>query len=143
MKRVILFIGMITLSYSVPAYKGDIEFKQVDGSSFVGNIDGDEWFNWVEDKDGNIIKYNKNSKNYEYGVIKEIDGEMSLVPSGIKVRKKIGKESGLGVNMMKKIGQASVDGVVSPNINKIDKKELFKLWKQKREKAMKYRRFSR
>ncbi|MCO4844967.1 MAG: hypothetical protein KC427_03005 [Sulfurovum sp.] len=125
MIKLILFVSMISWAYSVPAYKGAIKFKQNDGSSFSGKLKGDEWFNWVEDKQGDIIKYNKESKNYEYGMIKEINGTLDLVPSSIKVGHKP--------------KQSSNSGSTLPSLLKIDKKTLEKIWKQKKEKALKYK----
>ena len=125
MIKLILFVCMITWTYSAPAFKGSIKFKQNDGSTFSGRLKGDEWFNWIEDKHGDIIKYNKKSKNYEYGVIKEINGTLDLVPSSIKVGNKP-KQS------------ISADGTI-PNVLKIDKEVLRQIWKQKKEKALKYK----
>lgn len=125
MIKLILFVSMITMVFSVPAFKGDIKFKQNDGSTFSGKLKGDEWFNWVEDKHGDIIKYNKKSKNYEYAMIKEVNGTLDLVPSSIKVGNKPKQSS-------------SADGMIQ-TVLKIDKEILRKIWKQKREKALKYK----
>lgn len=125
MIKLILFVSMLTWAYSVPAFKGPIKFKQNDGSAFVGKLKGDEWFSWVEDKQGDIIKYNKESKNYEYGMIKEINGTLDLVPSSIKVGHKPKQSS-------------SPDSTL-PTLLKIDKKTLEKIWKQKKEEALKYK----
>lgn len=108
---------MIAFSYSAPAFKGSMKFKQVDGSTFSGNLKGDEWFNWIEDNQGDIIKYNKKSKNYEYGIVKEINNTLELVPSNVKVG----------------------DKVEGTSLGKIDKKTLIMIWKQKKEKALKYK----
>jgi len=125
MIKLILFVCMISLVYSVPAYKGTIKHKQNDGSSFSGKLQGDEWFNWIEDKHGDIIKYNKKSKDYEYGMIKEINGTLDLVPSSIKVGNKP-KESSIFDSMI-------------PSLLKVDKKILEKIWKQKKEEGLKYK----
>ncbi|HSR73310.1 MAG TPA: hypothetical protein VLL31_00575 [Sulfurovum sp.] len=117
MIRLILLISMITFAYTAPAYKGAIKFEQSDGSTFSGKLKGDEWFNWVEDKQGDIIKYNKKSKNYEYGVVKEVNGTLDLAPSDIKVGNK----------------------PAGSDLGKIDKKTLIKIWKEKKEKALKYK----
>jgi len=111
--KIVFFIMVFTvLGFSVPAYKGDIEFKQEDGSKFIGKLKGDEWFSWVEDKQKNIIKYNKESKNYEYAKVIEKDGKLELVASNSKV---------------------------SPNRTspfQVKKEDLSKIWKEKKEKAM-------
>ena len=115
---------MATLAFSAPAYKGNIQFKQNDGSTFSGKLKGDEWFNWVENKKGDIIKYNKKSKNYEYGIIKEINGTLDLLPSGIKVKE--------GTDM-------SAKSQSTTGIQKINTKTLAEIWKQKRSSALKYK----
>ena len=117
MVKIILFLSMITWLYSVPAYQGSIKFKQNDGSTFSGKLKGDEWFNWVEDEQGDIIKYNKKSKNYEYAVVKESNGKLDLVPSNVKVG----------------------DQVERSGLEKIDKEILIKIWKEKKAKALKYK----
>jgi len=117
MVKLILFVCMITWGYAVPAFKGSIKFQQNDGSTFSGKLQGDEWFNWVEDTEGNIIKYNKKSKNYEYGVVKDLNGTLDLVPSNVKVG----------------------DKVEGSGLEKIDKEILKKIWKQKKAKALKFK----
>ena len=69
MVKVILFLSMITWLYSVPAYQGAIKFKQNDGSTFSGKLKGDEWFNWVEDEQGDIT-----------GVADVVNGEVNTKP---------------------------------------------------------------
>lgn len=125
MKKLIIFASLITFAFSVPAFEGPIEFKQNDGSTFKGKLKGDEWFNWIEDKEGDIIKYNKESKDYEYGTIQEKNGTLDLIPSGIKVGNKPAKTE-------------SPDSNISDPL-KIDKALLEKIWKQKREKAYEYK----
>ena len=125
MRKLILFVSIITFAFSAPAFKGSIKFKQNDGSTFSGNLKGDEWFNWVEDKHGDIIKYNKKSKNYEYAMVKEVNGSLDLVPSSIKVGNKPKLSNG-------------AETTVADSL-KIDKEILKKIWKQKKEKAFKYK----
>jgi hypothetical protein len=115
MKKIFLTALLITASYAVPAFKGDITFTQADGGNFKGTVEGDEWFHWVQDKHGNAIKYNNKSKNYEYGKVVENQGALDLKPSGTKVA--------TGLNSM------------TEDISIIDPKILSKIWKQKREKA--------
>ena len=122
MKKSILFLLILCIpmtTFAVSAYNGAIKFKQNDGSTFSGKLKGDEWFHWVEDKSGHVIKYNRQSKNYEYGIIKEINGTLDLLPSGIRV----GDET----------KQANSS---APALQKINKKALSKIWKQKRNKAL-------
>lgn len=118
MKKLLLLAIVMTFGFSVPAYEGEIEFRQQDGMTFKGKLKGDEWFSWIEDKNKNIIKYNKHSKNYEYAKLIEIKGVTELLPSGIKVIKDINHAPGSSRSMQ------------------IDKKTLMKIWKRKREKAL-------
>ena len=115
MKKIILTALLITASYAVPAFNGALTFTQADGGEFRGHLKGDEWLSWVEDNHGNTIKYNNQSKNYEYGEVKEVQGNLELTPSGTKVA--------TGLNAM------------TQDISIIDPKILSKIWKQKSEKA--------
>jgi len=117
MKKLILILSIITAGVSAPAYQGNIEFKQSDGTKFIGNIKGDEWFHWVEDKQNHIIKYNAQSKNYEYALLAEINGTVELLPSGSKVADNTANRS-------------------SANIPSIDRSRLMEIWKRKRNKAI-------
>ena len=85
MKKLLILTLLSGVLYAVPAYQGEIEFEQHDGSSFKGHLNGDEYFSWIEDKQGHIIKYNKNSKDYEFAKLKTVKGKVELVPSGVKV----------------------------------------------------------
>ncbi len=115
MKKIIfLTISLTTIAFCAPALKGNLEFKQSDGSVFHGQLKGDEWFNWVEESRGYPVKFNNKSKNFEYGKLKEVQGELDLVPSGQKVSK--------------------LDTLSDKP--KIDKKILQDIWKRKREKAL-------
>ena len=109
---------LISAGFSVPAYHGDIEFKQSDGSTFTGNLKGDEYFSWVEDKSGHIIQYNDRSKDYEYGIIAEVNGSIELVPSGSKV------------------GASNSNGLASASssapIMDLNRSQIFEIWKRKR-----------
>jgi hypothetical protein len=126
MKKIIyIFLCIPVLTFSAPAYKGEMTFKQQDGSSFRGYLKGDEWFNWIEDKQAHVVKYNSVSHAYEYGVIKEVNGSLDLFPSGIKVEKQF--------------RQVRAEGDALPQIPEVDKKVLVKIWQEKKRKAAKYR----
>ena len=84
-KTILLLLTLATWSFATSAYHGKITFKQDDGTVFQGQLKGDEWFNWVEDTQGDIILYNNSSKNYEYAETKMENGKMILIPSGNKV----------------------------------------------------------
>jgi hypothetical protein len=121
MKKIykLIFILVIpSIILAVPAYKGDITFKQADKSTFTAKLKGDEWFSWIEDKKGNIITFNKKTKNYELGMIKTINGNLELVPSGIKVSNNINTSSTI------------------KNIKPIDRNILKQIWISKKSKAL-------
>jgi len=115
MKKLIIIMLMGSVCFAAPAYHGEIEFKHNDGSTFSANLKGDEHFSWIEDKQGNIIKYNKVSKNYEYAEIKINKGKTELVSTGIKVNKngELFSPSNLGET--------------------ISKEKLFEIWNRKKE----------
>jgi hypothetical protein len=74
---------VFSVLYSAPAFKRTKVFTQKDGSTFEATPKGDEYLNYIETKNGDILLYNPKTKNYEFATIKDD----SLVPSG-KVYKK-------------------------------------------------------
>jgi hypothetical protein len=126
MRKLILILAFITAGVSSPAYKGDIEFKQQDGSTFVGNLNGDEWFNWIEDKHSNVIKYNNQSKNYEYAIVEEVNGVAELVPSGSPVAEgainRTQSTIAITRDILSKIGDRKRNEALAHNKIKEDKK---------------------
>ena len=56
-------------------------FKQIDGSTFKGIMRGVSYFSYIELNNGYVGVYNKETKTYEFAIIK--DGK--LIPSGISV----------------------------------------------------------
>lgn len=57
-----------SISYAVPAYDGLFKLTQPSGRSFEARQRGDEWYSWVETKDGYGIYHNKKTGNWEYYV---------------------------------------------------------------------------
>ncbi len=53
-------------SYAVPAYEGFVELKQPSGFSFEARQFGDEWYNFVETKDGYGVYKNTITGVWEY-----------------------------------------------------------------------------
>lgn len=62
MKKLVLILTLGAMCMAAPAFQGEIDFKQKDGSSFKGELKGDEYFSWVEDTQGNIIKFNNEDR---------------------------------------------------------------------------------
>ena len=112
----ILFLTLITsnILLSAPARSVERDFKQADGTTFQAISYGNQHLNWIETKDGEILKYNKGSKNFEYAQI--IDS--SLKTSGVKFQRDNSKRA------------RSL-----AHINKLDKKVLHKLWAEKRKES--------
>jgi len=85
MKIKIFFILLLFSSniLAVSAEPGDHLFSQSNGQSFTGELRGDRWFNWIEDNRGRVIQYNSASSNYEYIILNDRNGVLSLSFSGI------------------------------------------------------------
>lgn len=118
-------ILLFTLSFSVmsgPAFKGLIDFKQPDGSTFQGSLKGDEWFSWIEDSQGNIVKYNNSTKRFEYSELSENNGEFDLQHSGIAVQKPVQSNQKSTAN-------------INPKYH-IDQNTLKQIWQTKRHNAL-------
>ncbi len=75
-----------TCLMAAPASPGFFKIKQPDGTHFFGQQKGDEWFNWTETQDKNVVIRNKNTGYYEYAVIKKENNRGFLAPSGVKVK---------------------------------------------------------
>lgn len=119
MKYVLIIALMLQGVWAAPALLEEIDFKQKDGTTFKGHLKGDEHFSWIEDKEGHVIVYNKASKNYEFATLKEVNGSIELLPTGVK-----------------KLKEGAIMKVFSPAVSasKIDRSVLKKIWKEKRAK---------
>jgi len=82
-KILITLLLISTNILAAPAAPGERTIYQSDGTSFTGELQGDEWFNWVEDKLGRVIQYNPSSSNFEYSVLIEVEGGLALTHSGV------------------------------------------------------------
>ena len=112
MKYLLIFSLTFTYLFSAPAFYGVREFKQADGSSFKAKAKGDQHLNWIETEDGEILKYNPESKNFEYANIKD----NQLKASGARYNKDNSK-------------RARSQG----HVNRLNRDSVNKLWKKKRE----------
>ncbi|MEA2099068.1 MAG: hypothetical protein U9P72_02960 [Campylobacterota bacterium] len=111
MRFLLLFLLTFSYLYSAPAFSILRDFKQADGTAFKAQAQGNQHLNWIETQDGEILKYNNKSKNFEYANIKN----STLRASGVRFEK----------NNSKRLRSIN-------RINKIDKKELYQLWAKKR-----------
>ena len=87
----IIYSFFLIQIYAVPAYPGNIIFKQTDGSTFIGKLKGDEWFNWIESENGHIVLRDLNTYEFQYAQINIINGLKRLKPSGIKSKSPLNK----------------------------------------------------
>ena len=124
MKKLGLIAIIIVSLFAAPALQREFDFKQEDGTTFKGHLKGDEWFNWVETGEGYVAKYNKQSKNYEYMILKKESNKSALEFSNIKV-------SGKSAN-----GAAQAQQNLPEQIKKIPSKDLGAIWKEKRKKMI-------
>ena len=118
------FLLLLTLTFSsifsAPALNALRTFKQADGTKFKAKAFGNQHLNWLETEDGEILKYNRKNRNFEYATIKK----NSLKASGTRFEQNSSKRA-------RSIGR----------IDKIDKEELYKLWHKKREESNKRKHF--
>ncbi len=110
MKSIIILLIMMLSLQAAPARGGERVFKQNNGVTFTGQARGNQHLNWIESSDGEILKYNPATKNYELAEIKD----NNLKPSGIKYEDGIKKAKSL------------------KNI-KLKNEDVYRLWHQKQE----------
>ena len=113
MKILLLFLLTLSQLFSAPAYAKIREFKNQDGTTFMAKGQGNQHLNWIETEDGEILKYNQKTKNYEYAKIEN----RSLQASGVKYEK-----------------NNSIRARSIGRVKKINSSELGALW-QERQKA--------
>jgi hypothetical protein len=83
MKYLLILTMILTNLFSAPAYNAKRVFKQADGTEFTARANGNHHLNWIEDENGEILKYNAETKNFDYAVIEGT----SLKPSGHRYQK--------------------------------------------------------
>ena len=121
MKLLLIISLLFVHMFAAPAYNKLREFKQADGTTFKARANGNQHLNWIESEDGEILKYNKNSGNFEYAQIIE----QRLKASGTRYDRS---------NSKKARSRA--------NINKLDKKSVSELWSKKQKEAHQRKRLS-
>ncbi|SFV74697.1 hypothetical protein MNB_SM-3-588 [hydrothermal vent metagenome] len=80
MRYFVLIFFFYVLLFGAPAMSTKRVFKNADGTTFVARAMGDSYLHWIQTDDGEILKYNKKTKNFEYATIKN----NALVASGIE-----------------------------------------------------------
>ncbi|MBD3825124.1 MAG: hypothetical protein IE916_11560 [Epsilonproteobacteria bacterium] len=76
--RIFTFLLLALSLDAAPAYNAYRTFSHADGSTFEARAQGSHHLNWIETKEGEILKYNPQTKDFEYAVIEN----ESLKPSG-------------------------------------------------------------
>ena len=113
--KFILITSLIFIHlFGAPAYNELREFKHSDGTVFKARASGNHHLNWLETEEGEVLKHNPKSGNFEYAEIKK----ERLKASGARYEK----------NNSKRARSIS-------HVNKISKKELYRLWAKKRAEA--------
>ncbi len=83
MKIIILVISFVLISFAAPVFSVQKTYRQSDGTTFTATPKGDEYLNYIQTPQGDILLYNPKTKNYDYATVKN----NSLVPSGIPYQK--------------------------------------------------------
>src|SRR3990172_7825674 len=115
--------------YAIPAYDGTFVVNQPSGESFEAKQHGDEWYNWIETKDGYGISRNTKTGNWEYyvpsadlkskvqaklppgvpgAIVKKVDPVMLGIPKGLRPPKKQLPDAEMG-NSLKKALKNKLD----------------------------------
>ena len=88
MKATLLLLLLALTLYSAPTYSRLKEFQNANGTTFFATPKGNHHLNWIQTQDGDILKYNTKTNNFEFA---KIEGKR-LVPSGTIYMKVLGKQ---------------------------------------------------
>lgn len=80
MIRTLLLCSVLTTStlFSAPSLKREHTFTQPDGTTFQGQLKGDEYLHWIESDQGDLLIYNRGKKQFEKATV----GSDALLGSG-------------------------------------------------------------
>ena len=117
MKTLLIFLLAYTYTFGAPAFNKTREFTQSDGTTFSAKASGDRYLNWIQTKDGEVLKYNAKTKNFEYATIED----NKLNASGVRYEKNSSKRA-------RSLGR----------IKKLELDDVYNLWKNKRENHPRY-----
>ena len=112
MKFFLLLLVVISQLFSAPAFTKTREFTNADGTTFMAKAQGNQHLNWIQTLDGEILKYNTQTKNYEYAKIEN----KQLQATGVIYEVNNSKRA-------RSIGK----------INKLERSEVGELWREKQE----------
>ncbi|MBU1657476.1 hypothetical protein KKG72_00275 [bacterium] len=116
MKFLLIFSLFVCQLFSAQAYGKLREFQNADGTTFKAKACGNQHLNWLQTQDGEIVKHNPKSRNFEYAHIKN----NTLEASGERYEKNNSKRS-------KTLKDAK----------KLNNEEVYKLWNEKQRGAHK------
>jgi len=105
--------------FAVPALPRLLKITQPNGSEFKAYLKGDEYFSWWESEKGTLLFRNMESGYFEFAKIKMIDYKEEIVSTGVIYDK------------------AEESSFSSARFSKKTKFNLGKIWRQKREDAIK------
>ena len=88
MKYLLIFSFLTSMLLAAPAFQGKRTFTQPDGTEVMYRLQGDEYLNWMESEDGDIVLYSKKNKRLEFAEIKN----STLQASGVAFSKKASSE---------------------------------------------------
>ena len=104
---------------AAPALPNLLEITQPNRAKFKAYLRGDEYFSWWESEKGTVLFRNLKSGYFEYAKLLMIDDEEKLVSTGVIFA--AGEETSIS----------------SSRFSKMTKLNLGKIWRQKREDAIK------
>ena len=113
MKILLLTLFSLSLLHAAPAFHKMRTFTNSDGETFKAKAIGNQHLHWFKTDDGEILKYNEQSKDFEYAVIEE----ETLKPSGVKYEKNNSKRA-------RSLG----------HVNKVLENQILELWVKKQKK---------
>ena len=106
--------------FAVPALPRLLKITQPNGAQFKAYLRGDEFFTWWESEKGTLLFRNMESGYFEYAKISLIENKEQIVSTG--VISVAGEET----------------SILRARILNMNKLNLVKIWRQKREDATKH-----
>ena len=106
--------------FAVPALPRLLKITQPNGAEFKAYLRGDEYYSWWESEKGTVLFRNMKSGYFEYAKISLIENKEQLVATGVIFV--AGEET----------------SILSARILNMNKLNLVKIWRQKREDARKH-----
>ena len=106
--------------FAVPALPRLLKITQPNGAEFKAYLRGDEYFSWWESEKGSILFRNMESGYFEYAKFSLIENKEQIVSTGVIFV--AGEET----------------SILRARILNMNKLNLVKIWRKKREDARKY-----